>query len=408
MLQKSLKSLPELISQENKLKFLNNSCSHNKNGEKCFCNILKIKTSNLPDFLESKICALKEFRFLEIDRNLQFEKLLQTQMNNRFCNENALNLKDRQTAIQLMQAFTADFGFCLKTFSLALACFDVILAKFEMEESQIKLVVCVTLFLAAKMEEKEGKLPSIKKCVFLLGQFFNEKEFYDCEKFVFESLGLNLNIKTPFNFLCFFANDGILCEKECLGKTEVEKRELSNGLGIILIQLHELTSYKYDFYRFTSIAVAATIISLARVLLGFPKWNQNLEKMTHLTENSLVNCFQLLTNAYQDFQAKIKLDNKRDSLKKTTFNNEFQIKNKLTLENTASSGLEEEEENEEEKKVLLSIEVKKNKGFNLFGNKNKKHDFDLRNRTDELKMGILNSLKEFELDKNVISGKQFF
>lgn len=237
-----------------------------------------------------------------VEVDLQFECLLRTQSLNRFHNQQASNLTDRLSCIALMRSFASMFDFNKSTLFLGIACFDAILAMYSVDQTQLKLVVFVTLYLAAKMEENESKIPPITRGIFLLEVFFSKQQIQECENFIFEILGFNLHIKTPFSFLTFLMAETLINETD-FQKNKINSKSLKNAskkLNDLIWHLHDITINNYQYNQFTSLAVTCSIIGNARRLLGLKRWNGHLEGLTRLSEKSLMSCFETLQRSIEE------------------------------------------------------------------------------------------------------------
>ena len=194
------------------------------------------------------------------------------------------------------------FDFNKSTLFLGIACFDAILAMYSVDQTQLKLVVFVTLYLAAKMEEHESKIPPISRGIFLLEVFFSKQQIQECETFIFEILGINLHIKTPFSFLTFLMAE-TLVNKRDFQKNKMNSKSLKNAskkLIDLIWHLHDITIDNYQYNQFTSLAVTCSIIGNARRLLGLTRWNGHLEGLTRLSEKSLMGCFETLQRSIEE------------------------------------------------------------------------------------------------------------
>lgn len=230
-------------------------------------------------------------------------QMIKKQAKNRYYNTQPHHLPFRKKVIEWMESLVGKFGYQQATLNLAVGYFDAVLSLFTVTTAQIKLISYISLFIAAKMEEKDEKIPLIEEAFKLFDKEFSSSEILNCEKLVFKILDYQLNLKTPYAFASFFLSKGVLrgCEvpAEYVG-TEARqvfiKRLEDLVLKIILRSLRD-----YNFYQFTSIAVAASAIALARrVMRVSVTWTPHVEELTLLSWPVIKDCVSMLEEASRD------------------------------------------------------------------------------------------------------------
>lgn len=235
--------------------------------------------------------------------------LIKKQSSNRYYNANAPNLQNRGSLIEWMRALCNTLNYSENTAYLAVSYLDAVLSLYVIKESQLKLIGYVSVYVAAKMEEEDAKIPLIDEAVKLFKNEFTKADFVNCEMFLFRVLNYNLNIKTPYTFLCFFFSKGIVSDRDfgssTLNSLEIE-RVVKQVEQLALLFL-DLSLKYYDFYQFSAIAIATSALACARRCMNLPIWIDDLEKLTWVPWDSIKDStallFHLLKDAHPDIYA---------------------------------------------------------------------------------------------------------
>ena len=225
-----------------------------------------------------------------------FKLLLQKQTKNRFFNPQAHHVAYRTKVISWMANLVKKFEYNESTFHFAVGYFDAVLSLYTVTLKQIKLISYICLYIAAKMEERDGKIPSIDEAFKLFDNEFSSNEIINCEKLVFKILDYQLNIKTPYTFTTFFLSKGILLQSELpLVMQSGEQQQFVEKMETLINELICKSLNNYAFYRYSSIAIAASAVALARQQMGIScVWSEGLQNLTMLSWESINECFALL------------------------------------------------------------------------------------------------------------------
>ena len=247
----------------------------------------------------------------------EFKKMLKKQTLNRWYNRNMKSLKERIKIIfGLMQKICKILELQISTFCLSVNIFDAIVSKFPVEKSQMVPLGIISVVLASKMNETHDKvisLSDISRYIIPLDIKFLAK----MERKAFSVLGFQLNMILPESFICFLLHQ-FLSDKTQFFEGQIgDKSELTSRFLNIVNYLNLLTIVDYTFYKYTSVAVAVSILIYARKLMGIDDvWPQFLENFTGISISHVTECIALIDHRYKEkFLLRIfeKIDNENDS-----------------------------------------------------------------------------------------------
>lgn len=253
-------------------------------------------------------CALRSAKFEQDDvhgfnSDFAFKQLVLKQTKNRYFNPQAHHVGYRAKVIGWMSSLVKKFAYSESTFHFAVGYFDAVLSLYTVTLKQIKLISYICLYLAAKMEERDGKIPSIEEAFKLFDNEFSSAEIINCEKLVFKILDYQLNIKTPYAFVTFFLSRGVLFASELPAEAQADAQGFADRLEKLVNDLVRRSLNNYAFYRYSSIAIAASAVALARRMSGLKcPWSDSLQAMTMLSWQSIQECFLLLEKEVQASQ----------------------------------------------------------------------------------------------------------
>lgn len=233
------------------------------------------------------------FRYLS---NSILENMIAKQGKNRYFNKKAFHLSFRAKLIEWLTGISLKLNFNRATTHLAISIVDVVLSLYEVKEKQIKLITFISLYMAAKMEDKDTSLPSLESVTELFDFEFDQEDFENCEKMIFKILNYNLNIQSPIKFTSFFVYRGVVFDSDLPeGMSENNIKGLMTGFNYFLEVYLDASVMCYEMYRFTSIAVASAVIACARRASGLKAcWNKKLDSLTLISWESIEECVILL------------------------------------------------------------------------------------------------------------------
>lgn len=197
--------------------------------------------------------------------------------------------------------FSEKLEFSQKTLHLAISYINKIFYNFKVLKKEMEIVSFTCLNLAAKMEEKSDKIPSLKNIIEFFDFKFSEEKFKNCEKEVFKHLNYDLNKKTTLDFFNNFSFRGIINGKDLLIKN-IDQALIKYQLILfeeISFHLLEYSLFNFEFLKFKASALASIIIACARKIIGFENfWNENLEESTFYGWKSIRNGANFFLNFY--------------------------------------------------------------------------------------------------------------
>jgi hypothetical protein len=290
------------IEIENQINETENKEEVNENNLTLLSNIITRERMNTGPFI--------------LDPSAEFKKMLKKQTLNRWYNRNMKNLKERIKIIfGLMQKICKILELQISTFCLSVNIFDAIISKYPVEKSQMVPLGIISVVLASKMNETHDKvisLSDISRYIIPLDVSFLAK----MERKAFTVLGFQLNMVLPENFICFLLHHFLSEEYDFFGGKNENKKELTSRFLNIVNYLNLLTIVDYTFYKYTSVAVAVSILMYARKLCGMEDlWPDFLQNFTGISVNHVTECIALIEHRYKEkFVMKIfqKIDNENE------------------------------------------------------------------------------------------------
>ena len=230
-------------------------------------------------------------------------EMIRKQGQNRYYHAKPAFLPYRKKVLEWIESLVSKFGFQPSTLNFAMGYFDAVLSLYTVSVAQIKLIAYICIIIAAKMEEQDHKIPMLEEGFKLFDKEFTSDEILNYEKLVFKILNYQLNMKTPFTFAAFFLSKGVLqlCEIPIVRPDSSETNAFAKKLEGLVITIVLRSLRDYDFYKFTSIAVAASSIAVARKILQIPGgWTRHLEELTLLSWSTIQECVEMLESASAD------------------------------------------------------------------------------------------------------------
>ena len=175
---------------------------------------------------------------------------------------------------------------------------DGLLSQHAVDKRMIKLVSFMSLYIAAKLQESNEKVPDNKSISKLFDDKYTAKEIEHCEAVLFKVLQYKINLKTPYAFIEHFLSKGVLSDKD-LKRTRQNKRSTKVAEFEALVAHFTTTALKdYGFYKYTSIAVATSAIACARSIMNFDvAWTEELEELTRVPFEAIDACSGVLLNS---------------------------------------------------------------------------------------------------------------
>ena len=293
-------------------------------------NMKKLKRKNTNDneiineFITPHLSNTQTGSFI-LNPKLEFKKMLKKQTMNRWYNPEMKNLKDRVKIIfGLMQKICKILELQISTFCLSVNIFDAIISKYPVESSQMVPLGIISVVLASKMNETHDKvitLSDISNYIIPLDVSYLAK----MERKAFSVLGFQLNMVHPESFICFLLHQFLSDKFDFFGGKKDE--DMTSRFLNIVNYLNLLTLIDYTFYKYTSVAVAVSILMYARRLCGLEsEWPDFLMEFTGITPDHVTECIALIQHRYEEkfvmkiFQ-KIDVDNNDGAIEQNHFLN---------------------------------------------------------------------------------------
>lgn len=256
--------------------------------------------SNLDQHPFVKFTAYSGVNSNDMDLEVSHKNMLDSEHKNRLYKEELLT--DEEIRCEVFRAatlLTDYFKYSHQTHYLCLSYIDVVLAKYAIIKCQIHVLAYCSLILAAKLEENYAGLPKIEKGLEILKNVgVDSKEaIFHYERYIFQTLNFETNLKTPFSFLSLFLQKGVVTEPEIPQdkgqKTRSGFEETFQNLALFFLQA---SVERYQFNKYKSSVVAASVIFLTRGCLGLQGLTPRLEAQLCTCWNKIKECVTNLLN----------------------------------------------------------------------------------------------------------------
>lgn len=261
-----------------------------------YCGIYMSKNSNGFKYHRSdKFNCIDPYHF---DHDILLVEMVKKQSWNRYYNAKACHLNYRKDMIAFVEETAEKLEYRESTFHLAIALLDGLLSLYSIEKRMIKLISFMSIYIAAKLEENSEKIPD-NICISKL--FDNEYTFEEighCEAVFVKVLQYKLNLKTPYNFIEYFFSKGVLNDKDVKSIRSSKRNSRIMEFEGLATHFVRIALKDYNFYKYTSIAVATAAIACARKLMNLDQiWTDDLEDLTRVPFQSIIACSEILFEA---------------------------------------------------------------------------------------------------------------
>ena len=224
------------------------------------------------------------------------KEMISKQHKNRCFNTDPNHADFRGQLVKWLIGISDKLDFNKDALHLSISILDSILSVFAIQEDQVKVFTFVSLYMAAKMEEKKHKLPTLDSVIELFEDEFSADEFKYYETVVLVSLNFDLNIITPFKFVSYFCYRGALFNTDFEfkikpGQVELIKEGFSHFCEVFL----KACLMSYETNRYSPLIVGCSVIACARKYLNCKKvWPVILQELTGVDETRLKGCSEIL------------------------------------------------------------------------------------------------------------------
>lgn len=222
-----------------------------------------------------------------------FKALIGKMSRNRYYNPQAPFVSNRDSLLSLIFELGRHLQLGQTTLISAVAYLDAVLALFVADSLQENLIAFMSVIMAAKMVENPHA-SSLKEAVSFFENAFTSQQLERCEEIMFQVLGYNLNVITPFDFLEFFLSCGVITPgsipKGVSAETFLAKfEELSRELV-----LQAVSTYASNEFSSLAIALSALEIAGRRLRLTQPPLAR-AECFTLIPPSSLASSIELIS-----------------------------------------------------------------------------------------------------------------
>jgi hypothetical protein len=230
---------------------------------------------------------------------LHFEHLTAKQHSNRIFKENLASVTTvRGDLISFCWSVCKQLTFSLSTYYLSLAYLDAVFAHYAIKEAQARICAYSAVMLAAKLEESVDKIPTMADTLSFFQNVYDDATFRHYENVIFQCMGFQLNLKTPYTLLNAYLAMGMVEEDELLGQiAPTQLDDFCTAFESLAAFFLEVSALEYEFNRFTSQTVAAATIVCARWCLGLEEIGTATMATLRLTWEDLTECLLRMVEA---------------------------------------------------------------------------------------------------------------
>eukprot|EP00743_Colponemidia_sp_Colp-15_P012918 GILK01014848.1.p1 GENE.GILK01014848.1~~GILK01014848.1.p1 ORF type:complete len:288 (-),score=33.84 GILK01014848.1:116-868(-) len=209
-------------------------------------------------------------------------------------------LKYRRILVDWMSEVGEEFELTDCTVHVAVSLLDRVLHQAVISRTRLQLVAMCCLVIAAKFEETESKVPSVKALQQCSNNAFSIELINQMEVYLLNVLEWQVKSVTSMHFISFFIGQGVVftsdtCEDSPTGPGEKlvkYVRKYAEFFASICLQ-------DYSFQRFRpSLLASACIVAARRAIRITPLFNAQLEKLFGYRLSQIEGCLQEIVNCY--------------------------------------------------------------------------------------------------------------
>lgn len=233
------------------------------------------------------------------DPILILNNMISKQHTNRYYNHSFSLVEQRLAVIEWAEEFTARLWFKPSTFYTAVTMIDAMFSFAFLEGYMLHLLAIVCVILAAKMKERDEKLPKLSSMLEFFQNKFTAEEYNNLEEAVCSIMRFSLNVQTPFCFSSYLVFRGAISSDEIsLGLSNKILEDFDELFDV----MNRLSVDCYDLNQFPALTVGASAVALARKYTGLKVyWPEHLSFVTGLNWESIRVCFEMLESYVKEF-----------------------------------------------------------------------------------------------------------
>ena len=220
------------------------------------------------------------------------------------------------------------------TFYNAVSIFDYVVSQYKLNFKDIVHIAFISLVISCRIHEKpENQLgfEDINKHIYAL----KTSKMVQLEQHVLILLKFKINIISVFDFMNLFLEE-FQGEGYSFFPNNYEAQKNFLKVKKVCVDLLNIGLMRYDFYKFTAQAVAASIIITSRLVFGLSPWTPKMKQFTSISLKSVQDIVYLLYGQYKN-------DYILNFFRKLEKMNDFSLgipSNNLNLERTYSNFFE--------------------------------------------------------------------
>ena len=260
-------------------------------------NLLRINLYN-EDQLQGSETSLHSQKKQNPYEKAEFMSMISRQTVNRWYNKSALHREERiRILFGVLQKTAEMLELKIPTFCLTVHIFDSMISKFPISKEQMMPVGLVALQLASKINETQGKIITYKD----LDQYvmsYGVEAYCKIEKTIVEQLNYQINLVSPNDILSFLMHKFIRPEHDFFGELR-DKAGIKKEFMKFVFHLQLITFVDYEFYKFTSLAVAVSVIIFSRILLNLEPWPAFIAAFVGISQHNVKDCLEMIYLNYK-------------------------------------------------------------------------------------------------------------
>ena len=243
-----------------------------------------------------------------------FQLMLERENLHRDYLPNAKWLQYRRVLVDWMCEAGDEFNLHLSTMHVSVMLLDRILHSVNVTRNKLQLVAIACILIAAKYEETEEAVPSLKDMDCYAEYDYGNEAIYNMEIHVLTKLNWCLGTATPLHFAGYFMSKGVLfVTATSKGDIKSEYTDTMQGRPLSLVKkvpqylkryvefFAGLCLQDYSFQQYAPSLMSAAIIMASRRALGIsPIWRPELAVLTTYPEEQVVPCFQAIWQCYRN------------------------------------------------------------------------------------------------------------